>query len=163
MVLGHSQCGAVTSAVDVFLRPARYLALAANYPLRSIVDAILVAVRGASLALEAVHGPQVAARPGYRAALVETSVALNAVLAAFALQQELESRSCRVLFGTYDLASRYVRLPLTPDGRKAPSGIGLFPAPARRSRRPPARRPGRRQRERRRPAAHGKGRAPALS
>ena len=58
VVLGHSQCGAVTSAVDVFLRPARYLPLAANYPLRSIVDSILVAVRSASLALEAVHGAQ---------------------------------------------------------------------------------------------------------
>ena len=35
-----------------------------------------------------------------------------------------------MLFGTYDLASRYVRLALTPHGRKTPSGIGLFPAPA---------------------------------
>jgi carbonic anhydrase len=129
VVLGHSQCGAVTSAVDVFLRPARYLPLAANYPLRSIVDAILVAVRTASLALEGVHGPQVAARPGYRAALIETAVAINACVAAFGLKQVLESRRCRVLFGTYDLASRYVRLAVTPDGRTTPSGIGLFPAP----------------------------------
>ena len=90
-------------------------------------------------------------------------MALNACIAAFALRQELESRRCRVLFGTYDLASRYVRLPLTPDGRKAPSGIGLFPAPDgdREVRRLAAR--GRRQRERRRAPAHGKGRAPALS
>jgi carbonic anhydrase len=120
----------VTSAVDVFLRPARYLTLAANYPLRSIVDSILVAVRSASLALEAVHGPRVTALPGYRAALVETSVAINACVSAYALRLELESRRCRVLFGTYDLASRYVRLALTPEGRKTPSGIGLFPAPA---------------------------------
>ena len=130
VVLGHSQCGAVTSAVDVFLRPARYLTLAANYPLRSIVDSILVSVRSASLALEAVHGGGVTLRPGYRAALIETSVAINACVAAYALKLELESRRCRVLFGTYDLASRYVRLPLTPEGRKTPSGIGLFPAPA---------------------------------
>ena len=130
VVLGHSQCGAVTSAVDVFLRPARYLTLAANYPLRSIVDSILVSVRSASLALEAVHGGGVTLRTGYRAALIETSVAINACVAAYALRLELESRRCRVLFGTYDLASRYVRLALTPDGRKSPSGIGLFPAPA---------------------------------
>ena len=129
VVLGHSQCGAVTAAVDVFLRPAIYLPLAANYPLRSIVDAILVAVRSASLALQAVHGPRVSALPGYRAALVETSVALNACVTAFALKQELPDRRCRVLFGTYDLASRLVRLPLAPDGRKEPSGIGLFPTP----------------------------------
>ena len=88
-----------------------------------------MAVRTASLALKAVHGPQVAARPGYRAALIETAVAINACVAAFGLKQELESRRCRVLFGTYDLASRYVRLAVTPDGRKRPSGIGLFPAP----------------------------------
>ena len=129
LVLGHSQCGAVTAAVDAFLRPLTYLHLAANYPLRSIVDAILVAVRTASLALKTVHGPQVAARPGYRAALIETAVAINACVAAFGLKQVLESRRCRVLFGTYDLASRYVRLALTPDRRKKPSGIGLFPAP----------------------------------
>ena len=129
VVLGHSQCGAVTSAVDVFLRPARYLALAADYPLRSIVDAILVAVRSASLALESVHGRHVTAMPGYRAALVETSVAINACVAAFALKQELETRRCRVLFGAYDLASRYVRPPFAAGGRKTSSGIGLFPAP----------------------------------
>jgi carbonic anhydrase len=75
------------------------------------------------------HGPHVSARPGYRAALIETSVAINACVAAYALKLELESRKCRVLFGTYDLASRYVGLALTPDGRKTPSGIGLFPAP----------------------------------
>jgi carbonic anhydrase len=129
VVLGHSQCGAVTSAVDVFLRPASYLPLAVNYPLRAIVDSILVAVRSASLSLEAAHGGGVTRLPGYRAALIETSVVFNACVAAFALKQELESRRCRVLFGTYDLASRYVRLPVAPDGRKTPSGIGLLPAP----------------------------------
>ncbi len=129
VVLGHSQCGAVTSAVDVFLRPALYLPLAANYPLRAIVDSILVSVRGASLALETAHGAGVTRLPGYRAALIETSVVFNTCVAAFALKQDLESRRCRVLFGTYDLASRYVRLPLAPVGRKTPSGIGLFPAP----------------------------------
>jgi len=129
VVMGHSQCGAVTAAVDAFLRPKRYLPLAANYPLRSIVDGILVAVRSASLALEAAHGPRVAAQPGYRAALVETSVALNACLAAFALKQELGGPNVRVLFGSYDLASRTVRLPLAPRGRSTRPEIGLFPPP----------------------------------
>ena len=161
MVLGHSQCGAVTSAVDVFLRPARYLTLAANYPLRSIVDSILVAVRSASLALEAVHGGGVTLRPGYRAALIETSVAINACVAAYALKLELESRRCRVLFGTYDLASRYVRLALAPDGRKTRRGSASSRL-RRRSRGPPRRHRGRRQRERRRPPAAGRA-PPALS
>lgn len=129
LVLGHSQCGAVTTAVDAFLKPKSYLPLAANYPLRSIVDSILVAVRNASLALEAVHGPAVARQPGYRAALVEVSVAVNAALAAFALRQELGTRRCRVVFGAYDLASRLVRLPLAAPGRARTTEIGLFDAP----------------------------------
>jgi carbonic anhydrase len=131
VVLGHSQCGAVTAAVDAFLQPRSYLPLATNYPLRSIVDAILVAVRSASLALESVHGPGATGRPGYRAALVETSVALNACLSAFALRQDLEAPNLRVLFGSYDLASRSVGLPLARTGR-SPSGlqVGLFPPPA---------------------------------
>jgi carbonic anhydrase len=129
VVMGHSQCGAVTAAVDAFLRPRTYLPLAANYPLRAIVDAILVAVRSASLALEGAHGPGVTRRPGYRAALVETSVALNACLAAYALKQELERPNLRVLFGSYDLASRSVRLPLAAGGRSPRTGIGLFPPP----------------------------------
>jgi carbonic anhydrase len=128
IVLGHSQCGAVTAAVDAFLRPKTYLPLALHYPLRAIVDSILVAVRSASLVLEAVHGARVSRLPGYRAALIENSVALNACLAAFALRPEVERRSCRVLFGCYDLASRFVRLPLAPAG-SLPSEIGLFPPP----------------------------------
>lgn len=129
VVLGHSQCGAVSAAVDAFLKPKNYLPLATNYPLRSIVDAILVSVRSASLALDAAHGAAVHDQPGYRAALVETSVALNACLAAFALKQELESPSCRVLFGNYDLASRSIRLPLAGAGRSTRPEIGLFAPP----------------------------------
>ncbi len=130
VVLGHSQCGAVTSAVDVFLRPALYLPLAANYPLRSIVDAILVAVRTASLALEAVHGPQVALparvsrRPHRDLRWPSTP----------AWPRSGSSRSSRVAGAGCSSAPTTSRAatcasPLTPDGRKTPSGIGLFPAP----------------------------------
>jgi carbonic anhydrase len=129
VVLGHSQCGAVTAAVDAYLRPKSYLPLAANQPLRAIVDAILVAVHSASLALEAAHGPAVTTRPGYRAALVETSVALNAALGAYALKQELEGTSLRVLFGSYDIASRAVRLAAAPGSRSTRPRVGLFPPP----------------------------------
>lgn len=129
VVLGHSRCGAVTAAVDAFLKPKTYLPLAANYPLRAIVDAILVSVRSASLALEAAHGPGVTHQPGYRAALVELSIVLNACLAAFALKQELDSPGCRVLFGTYDLASRAFRPPLALGGRRARPDLALFAPP----------------------------------
>lgn len=112
VVLGHSQCGAVTAAVDAFLTPREYLPLASDYPLRSIVDGILVSVRAASIALETAHGARVVERPGYRAALVETSVVLNAALAAFSLEREFTTRRCGVAYGRYDLGSGRLGLPL---------------------------------------------------
>src|SRR4029077_9579559 len=45
VVLGHSGCGAVSAAVDVFLEAARYLPLATSHALRSIVDRLLVVVQ----------------------------------------------------------------------------------------------------------------------
>jgi hypothetical protein len=102
---------------------------AAGYGTVKGADAILVAVRRASLALEEAHGPGVTGRPGYRAALIETSVALNACLSAFALKQELEGPRLRVLFGSYDLASRAVGLPLAPDRRRPHPEAGLFAPP----------------------------------
>jgi carbonic anhydrase len=132
LVLGHSQCGAVTAAVDAFLKPKSYLPLAANYPLRAIVDSILVAVRSASIALADAHTPRVTGRPGYRAALVEASAILNAALAAYALKEELESRSRRVVFGSYDLASRLVK-PIAPprndqEFRRLATGVAESPS-----------------------------------
>ena len=129
VVLGHSQCGAVTAAVDAFLTPRMYLPLASDYPLRSIVDGILVAVRAASLALEAAHGPRVVERPGYRAALIETSVILNASLAAFSLESEFASGRCRVVFGRYDLGSGRLGLPLVPSRGTAGAGAALVRPP----------------------------------
>lgn len=128
-VLGHSQCGAVTAAVDAFLRPRTYLPLVTNHPLRAIVDAILVSVRSSSLALEAAHGRTVADRPGYRSALIEMSVVFNAAVAAYALRHEFDRPACRVVYGSFDLASRYVRLPVAARQAQARSEIGLFAAP----------------------------------
>ena len=45
VVLGHSQCGAVTAAVDAFLHPVEYLELASSHQIRSIVNTIFPAVR----------------------------------------------------------------------------------------------------------------------
>jgi hypothetical protein len=68
-------------------------------------------------------------QPGYRDALVEASVALNACLSAFALKQELAGSRVRVLFGRYDLARRSVGLPLAPVGRPRSSGVALSSPP----------------------------------
>jgi carbonic anhydrase len=85
-------------------------------------------VRSASLALESAHAKRTLKGPGHRAALVETSAVLNAALVAYALRPELESRSCRVVFGCYDLATRFVHVPREARG-PASAGIGLFPPP----------------------------------
>jgi carbonic anhydrase len=43
VVLGHTGCGAVGTAVDMFLAPGGYLGLATRHDLRGIVDALMVA------------------------------------------------------------------------------------------------------------------------
>ena len=42
VVLGHSGCGAVTAAVDVFLNPTDYLSLTTTHSFRSILDGLLL-------------------------------------------------------------------------------------------------------------------------
>jgi carbonic anhydrase len=114
VVLGHSGCGAVTAAVDAFLQPRAYLDLASSHPLRAIVDRLLLAVRAAAKALEVAWGIDVASRPGYRHALIETAVTLNAAFTASTLRQEFRDRlpsDLDVVFGVYNLVTRRVQLP----------------------------------------------------
>jgi carbonic anhydrase len=115
VVLGHSQCGAVTAAADAFLRPAEYLAVASSHPIRSVVESLLPAVRVAAVALTRTWGEGVEGQPGYRAALIETAIPLNAALQAAVLQADFANdpaRSLRVAFGVYDLVTRRVGVPL---------------------------------------------------
>lgn len=128
VVLGHTGCGAVTATVDAFLVPSSYLAVAHSHPLRAVVDRIMVSVRGAQQRLEAIYGSQVGASPGYREALIEVSVGLNAAVTAATLQQEFHEQfgpHRQVLFGVYDLVTRRVGL---PDGNGFQPG--LVPPPA---------------------------------
>jgi carbonic anhydrase len=129
VVLGHSGCGAVTAAVDAFLEPTRYLSFASSHPLRAIVDRIFVAVRAAAQSLEIARGPTVTRQPGYRAALIETAVALNAALTAKTLGQEFRdqlSPRIQVVYGVYHLVTREVSMPLAAgQGESA----GLFAPP----------------------------------
>jgi carbonic anhydrase len=41
VVLGHSGCGALTAAVDMFLNPTDYLSIATKHSLRNILDGLL--------------------------------------------------------------------------------------------------------------------------
>jgi len=131
VVLGHAQCSAVTEAVKLYLEPRRYLDIATDHPLRSIVDQIQVAVRVAAVGLETIYGFEVIRRPKYRAALLEGAVVLNAAWSAYCLRQEfrIQSPDLGVVFGTYDLVSRHVRLPLSRPGELAEEESGLFAPP----------------------------------
>ena len=90
VVLGHSTCGAVSAAVNSYLAPKDYASIAFTHSLRSLVDRIQVAVRGAATALERVAGASAARHPSYRAALVEAAVYLNAAITAFDVRREVD-------------------------------------------------------------------------
>ena len=113
-VVGHTGCGAVSAAVDAYLAPASYLEMSANLALRGIVDSIMAVVRSADDALRTRHGADVVARPGFRTALVDVAVVLNAAVTADATRRLFRSRlddTLGVAFGVYDLTSRQVGLP----------------------------------------------------
>src|SRR5438552_17467632 len=52
VVLGHTGCGAVSAAVETYLSPQDYADIAFTHALRSLVDRIMISVRGASNALQ---------------------------------------------------------------------------------------------------------------
>jgi carbonic anhydrase len=131
VVLAHAQCGAVTEAVNLYLEPRRYLDIATDYSIRSIVDQIQVAVRVAAMGLETLWGLDVIRKPECRAALLEAAVVLNAAWSAHCLRQEFRTQhpELGVVFGAYDLVTRRVRLPLSPRGQLTAEEQGLFTAP----------------------------------
>jgi carbonic anhydrase len=111
VVLGHSSCGAVTAAVESYLAPKNYAEIAFTHALRSLVDRIHTAVRGAASALDQVGGKKVARRPDYRKALLESAVFLNAAITAFDVQRELKYppvNDTRVVYGVFDLVAQHV-------------------------------------------------------
>jgi carbonic anhydrase len=106
VVLGHSGCGAVSAAVDTYLSPHDYPEIGFTHSLRSLVDRLQIAVRGAAKALERVCGASVIEHPGYRVALVEATVYLNAALTAFDVRQAIaafNATSVRVVYSVFNL------------------------------------------------------------
>ena len=111
VVLGHTSCGAVSAAVETYLSPKDYAAIAFTHSLRSLVDRIMIAVRGASNALHEVCGRGVQHHPKYKDALKELAVYLNAAITAYDLHREVAAfgtDSTRVVYGVYDLTSLFV-------------------------------------------------------
>lgn len=129
-VMGHTGCGAVSAAVDAYLSPVDYLGAASSPSLRAIVNSLMATVRGAAIALAAVHGEEAVARPGYRRALIETSVVLNAALTAASLAHSFHDaldERLQVSFGVYNLRTRKVGLPAAGLGDEWQ--VGLFDPP----------------------------------
>ena len=112
VVLGHTGCGAVGAAVELYLNTDAYMDVVKSSSLRAIVDRILVVVRAADRSLHELVGPDVSKEPGYKAALWEMSVYLNAALTASDLVRELVAASAdhpiNVVFGVYDLVTQAV-------------------------------------------------------
>jgi carbonic anhydrase len=114
VVLGHSGCGALTAAVDVFLDPTGYLSIVTEHSLRNILDGLLVVVQASAKRMQRAFGPNVASYPGYRRALIEASIITNAALAAHAIQQEFgtsDPTGLRAVYGVYILETREVWAP----------------------------------------------------
>ena len=128
VVLGHSGCGALAAAVDVFLNPSSYLALAAQRSLRNVLDHLLAVVNACATSLKKTFGPDIVLRPGYRKALIEAAIATNAALAAYSIEQEIragDAAGLRSFYGVYLLETRKVWT-ASPGN---PQGAGLAAAP----------------------------------
>lgn len=112
VVLGHSTCGAVSAAVDSYIAPKNYAEIAFTHSLRSLVDRIHLAVRGAAKAIQGVGGPSIVDHPNYRTMLVEEAVYLNAAITAYDVLRAVPSCSTtgpRVVYGVFDLVDQQVR------------------------------------------------------
>lgn len=132
VVMGHSGCGAVTAAVDAYLAPKHFVDIAFTHSLRSLIDRIQIAVRGAAKSLREVGGASVEESPGYRESLIEAAVYLNSAVTAFDLQREIRAlgnTTLSIVYGVYDLTSLCVRA--FPEDRAHPtaphSGFGEAP------------------------------------
>jgi carbonic anhydrase len=113
VVLGHSGCGAVTAAVDVFLDPSGYLALTGRHSIRALVDRLQIVVQASARRMESILGSEVVRQPGYRSALIEVAVVTNAALAAHTLRRDMGDSDGAVdtVYGVYLLSQRSVWAP----------------------------------------------------
>lgn len=127
VVLGHSGCGALTTAVDVFLNPSDYLPLVSKHSLRSILDRLLIVVDACARKLSVTFGADVVRRPGYRRALIEASIVTNAALASYSIRRELGDNNLtglKVVYGVYLLDTREV---WSPFRERTYSGLATAP------------------------------------
>ncbi len=128
VMLGHSGCGAVTGAVDAYLRPHKYWSRSLSPMLRSIIQRIFVAVRESANGLKEVWGPNARSMPGYREALIESAVSINAAQSAFDLRQEVERNGkweIEVLYGVHNIRNHQVCMPVHPYAPRSDENVRL--------------------------------------
>jgi carbonic anhydrase len=129
VVLGHSSCGALSAAVDVFRNPKSYLSLASDHALRNILDRLLIMVHASAARMQSLFGPEVTRRQGYREALIETAIVLNAAFAARTVEMELgntDRNGLRAAYGVYLLAAGQLWAPRS--GSTECTGLAYPPA-----------------------------------
>jgi carbonic anhydrase len=132
VMVGHASCGAVTGAVDAYLQPDKFWSRAVSPSLRSIMEKLFVSVRAAANGLQEVWGADSRKMPGYRDALIEAAVCVNAAQGAFDMRQVIEQAGkwdLQVLYGAYDLYTHRVCMPLDPHGDPARREVRLAHAP----------------------------------
>jgi carbonic anhydrase len=130
IVMGHTGCGAVSAAVDVYLSPSAVADIAFSHPVRSLIDRIMVSVRLAAWAIQEVKGEKAKKQKNYRELLIATSCFLNSAITAFDLQREVNSvtKGLQVSFTVYDMGlSRIQPTPVQKDGA---SSQAFLPAPS---------------------------------
>jgi carbonic anhydrase len=113
VVVGHSGCGAVSAAVDMFLDPSGYLSLTSRDPIRMLVDRLQIVIHAVALRVDQAFGTTIRAHSRYRDLLIETAIAINAALAAHTLQQAIDpdKSDLRTVYGVYVLSDRSVWAP----------------------------------------------------
>jgi len=131
VVMGHTGCGAVTAAVDVYLSPSNFADIAFSHPVRTLIDRVMLSVRSAARGLEQELGAKVTRYKRYREWLVTTSCFLNTAVTAFDLQREVNAiaKGLAVSYTVYDMAwTRIGALPIRSheEAEKTP---GFAPAP----------------------------------
>jgi carbonic anhydrase len=129
LALGHSECGAVSAAVDAYLKPGGYIDIAFTFSLRSLIDRMQFAVRGAARALYDVHEATVSTRKGYRNALRDLAVYINAAATAHDLRRELQVTSdsnIEVVSAVYDLGTVTVKGQPTDSIAQAKGSAPMF-------------------------------------
>jgi carbonic anhydrase len=132
VMLGHLGCGAVTGAVDCYLRPDQFWAEAMSPMLRSIIHRIFVAVRESDNAIKQVWGAGYRSQPGYREALIDVAVCVNAAHSAFDLRHEVERAGkpeIKVLYGVFSLRNNQISIPVDPWAPVRDDQVNLAHAP----------------------------------